>query len=143
MNSQLIIKAIEVALGQNVNVNGKLFTDDEVQVLRTMQQQVAAVVKQIVDDWEIEYHDTADDLHIIHDGHALDIANVMTYDEYGKARRRYGDQMDVDKYIAAVNTALMYGLPDRLLKENYSYVADLWRDNEADGCNNPDGTFRK
>lgn len=145
MNSQLIIKAIEYALENDYchRDNGcrMYFTDEEVQGLRKAQEQLVAARESLAQVWDWPHAMVDDDIEIVNAGQALDIANYMTYDIYGKAKRQHGDDMNPIIYNKAVQDELMYGLPSSLLYEGYDYVADLWRDNEEHCHNKPDGTF--
>ncbi len=147
MNSLLINKAIEYALENDFcnRDNGcrAYFADEEIQALRKAQEQRVAARESLAQvwDWPHVMVDVDDDIEIVNAGQALDIANYMTYDIYGKAKRQHGDDMNPTIYNKAVNEELMYGLQSSLLYEGYDYVADLWRDNEDAGANNPDGTF--
>jgi hypothetical protein len=69
------------------------------------------------------------------------LLNKVTYDNYGKLKKSCG-QVPFEWYAEDVRKAFDMDLTNEVLQLGYHFVSDLWNDNEADGENNPDGTFK-
>ena len=71
------------------------------------------------------------------------VLNFMTYDTYGKlAKAALPDKIPFSCY--ANNCRKMFGfddLTDDALMLGYEIIGDLWKDNEAEGLHNPDGSI--
>jgi hypothetical protein len=72
-----------------------------------------------------------------------DMLNQTTYDDFGKLAKVHGNDVPFDYYAYNVRKWFMSDLTNRSLQLGYDIVHDLWADNENDGANNPDGTFRR
>lgn len=73
----------------------------------------------------------------------LEQLNERTYDCFGKIIKKYSGMSAQYKYIDAVHDipGFEYMSHDILL-DSFSYLNDLWHDNEENDSNNPDGTFK-
>lgn len=71
------------------------------------------------------------------------LLNMATYDIYGVVAKRLKGQTEFHHYEHAVR---QYGLDDMTksaLMLGYDIISDLWRENEANGDHNVDGTFKR
>lgn len=76
----------------------------------------------------------------------IDILNEMTYDDYGKLAKIHNGVAPFEYYAHVVRDEHCDGmamLTDRQLRCGYDLLSDLWDDNDKDGSNNDDGTFKK
>lgn len=74
----------------------------------------------------------------------IDVVNVCAYDDYGKLAKQTGNNVPFGQFASeARRHTNLEQMTDAQLEDGYYYLTDLWRDNEANGYNNPDGTFRK
>lgn len=71
-----------------------------------------------------------------------DLLNVTTYNNYGQFRKSNGS-ISFEQYSTLVRNCYLFdSLPDSILEIGYSFLNDLWSDNEHFGHNNPDGTIK-
>lgn len=81
-------------------------------------------------------------VHVITACNALDIQNALLYDVYGKLAREYDGNVPFLSYIAAARAQFGFNEASiAFLRSGYSFLSDLWGDNEVNGNNGPDGTF--
>lgn len=76
----------------------------------------------------------------------IDILNETTYDDYGKLARIHSGIAPFEYYAHKVRKEHCDGfgmLTDRQLRCGYDLLSDLWDDNDKNGSNNDDGTFKK
>ena len=81
-------------------------------------------------------------VYIVHAVDMLNILNILTYDTYGKLAKEANGKPKFIDYIDACRE--LYGLESLsigALRAGFDFLSDLWRDNEEQGSNNPDGTF--
>ena len=77
-----------------------------------------------------------------------DMLNELTYDTYGRLRRDCKSFSAADlagcriSYVEAVGHDYP-GIPRASLLSMCYFLEDLWEDNEAEGNNNPDGSYNK
>lgn len=72
-----------------------------------------------------------------------DILNVLTYDILGKRLRLHGENMHPDYYFADCRKQFsLESVPNCYLTYGYETLCDLWHDNEENGSNAPDGSFK-
>lgn len=72
----------------------------------------------------------------------LQLLNLTTYDIYGKMKKA-GRCTSLNHYAHEVRLKLGLDMTLDTLSIGYSFVKDLWHDNEEIGANNEDGTFRR
>ena len=87
-----------------------------------------------------------DDVVMIPTPTLVDVLNELTYDDYGRRAKMHGDDMRFDYYAQDVRNKHSFDLAlltDRQLLEGFAFIVDLWHDNEEQGANNADGSFRK
>jgi hypothetical protein len=74
----------------------------------------------------------------------LELLNEHTYDVFGKIIKEYSGMQALYKYVDTVHSipGFEYMSYD-ILSDAFDYLNDLWHDNEENGSNNPDGTFKK
>lgn len=84
-----------------------------------------------------------DEVYLVSSGSLSDLLNIATYDDFGKLARLHGTDVPFDYYAHDVRKFNLTDLTNRSLQLGYDIIHDLWRDNEADGCHNEDGTFRR
>lgn len=84
-----------------------------------------------------------DAVYIVTSDALSDLLNIVTYDIYGKRAKLHGEKFPFSYYTHDVRCNVNTELTNRALELGYDIIADLWHDNEADGCHNPDGTFSK
>lgn len=82
-----------------------------------------------------------DHVHVITTNSLLALLNTATYDIYGKLARIHGDEVPFGYYTDAVRKTLDIDLTNDALRTGFDFLHDLWRDNDAAGYNNEDGTF--
>lgn len=92
-----------------------------------------------VDDWYCQ------DVTILPSILMNDLCNRLLYDTYGRMARRLPNGRDiVANFIHAVHTEeYLTEISDLILADAFEFLRDLWSDNEAVGCNNPDGSFKQ
>ena len=92
-------------------------------------------------------HDTwADDVVVIPTPALIDMLNEMTYDDYGRRAKTHGDGMRFEYYAHDVRNKHSFDLElltDQQLMAGYEVINDLWHDNEEQGANDTDGSFRR
>lgn len=73
-----------------------------------------------------------------------DFLNIATYDDLGKLIRKHSldDPNLFARYVNAVH-GWFSGCTNDQLQSGFEYICDLWSDNEREGDNNPDGTFKR
>ncbi len=130
MNTTIIEKALKAYLP---TVEGK----DQEECVRALQE--IACVKDVDSSAEIW------------DGEAVllpamawdDILNQMTYDVLGKRMRTHDGDVPMSYYVYDVRKEFLGfdSIPACYLSFGYEILSDLWKDNEAEGSNNPDGTY--
>lgn len=94
----------------------------------------------------LEFDDAYDNnVTLLSDAACVDILNMLTYDILGKRMRTNGYGMRFEYYAYDVRSQLsgLARLTNRQLEIGYDYLSSLWCDNEHNGDNAADGTFRK
>lgn len=82
-----------------------------------------------------------DSVYLVTTDSLSDLLNLATYDEYGKLAKAHNGSVPFDCYTHAVRKWMLNDMTNRSLQLGYEIIRDLWRDNEADGCHNDDGTM--
>ncbi len=144
MDSKTIIKALELVIEDEVarrDMNQPAFTAKELVDIRK-------AIDELIDCRTSQY-DACGDCGVSNDVRAItylqsiDIMNMLTYDEYGRDKRMYGDDMTFDIYKKTAGMYMTDNLPNDMYEDGYYFLQDLWADNEEAGYNNLDGSFRK
>jgi hypothetical protein len=86
--------------------------------------------------------DENDTVHIVSTTSLTGLLNCATYDDYGRLARLTDNVVSFDHYANRVRYFTLRDLTDDVLQLGYYFLRDLWYDNERDGYNNPDGTFK-
>ena len=74
----------------------------------------------------------------------LELINHDLYDAFGKIIKEYGGQSALFKFLdVAHETPGFEYMSYDIIQDAFSFLNDLWHDNEEYGSNNPDGTFKK
>jgi hypothetical protein len=81
-----------------------------------------------------------DEVQIITVNDVMTLLNAATYDIYGKLAA--DDRGTFEAYAYKVRDLLDVDMTNVALEIGYSFISDLWHDNQEAGCNNPDGTFK-
>ena len=84
-----------------------------------------------------------DEVSIISTGANGDIVNMLYYATYGRLKKANGT-VSFEMFKEVVRNSLLSEdryFPTVLLRDGFDFLSDLWADNEALGCNNPDGSF--
>lgn len=107
-------------------------------------ENVAAVAKAIdnCDELIANGVDENDTVHIVSTTSLTELLNCTTYDDYGRLARLTNNVVSFDHYATRVRHFTLRDLTDDTLQLGYYFLRDLWYDNERDGYNNPDGTFK-
>lgn len=82
-----------------------------------------------------------DTVQIVTDLSVMDLLNISTYNNFGKQLKQ-NPNSTLDDYRQVCNNLFLNELSTTTLESGYYFIRDLWSDNEQDGNNNPDGTFR-
>lgn len=84
-----------------------------------------------------------DEVYIVSIDSLLGLLNAATYDDYGRLARKLGHDVPFKCYADAIREWNFTELTNRAVQLGYDLICDLWRDNEAYGSNNSDGTFNR
>ena len=84
-----------------------------------------------------------DTIYIVSAESMSDLLNMATYDIYGKLAKVHGDELPFEYFAHAVRKEYLPELTNCSLELIFDILSDLWRDNEANGAHNPDGTFMR
>lgn len=89
--------------------------------------------------------DYCEDVTVIPTELMLDFGNKMWYNTYGRMARRLPNGRDIPaNFINAVRKEeYITEVSDLVLNDVYDFLRDLWADNERDGENDTDGTFKR
>ena len=81
--------------------------------------------------------------YVLHSETVSGLLNVATYDAYGKLYVEYNGDVSIGDYEQVIRGMYECDLmPMSAVELGYDIIGDLYRDNEALGCHNPDGTFK-
>lgn len=80
--------------------------------------------------------------YVLHSETVSGLLNIATYDAYGKLFVEYSGDVSIGDYEQVVRDQYECEyMPLTAIELGYDIISDLYRDNEAQGCHNPDGTF--
>lgn len=83
-------------------------------------------------------------IHVISMSDATEIQNMLLYDTYGKLARKAGKSPSfVDFCREAAKVEGFAEATSDFLESGYNLLNDLWHDNEVNGYNSSDGTYKK
>lgn len=75
----------------------------------------------------------------------IDFGNMMWYDDFGRKARKIGyDNMIAGNFLNAVrHDAYCTEVSELIVEDVYYLLHDLWLENENEGSNNADGSFKQ
>lgn len=94
-------------------------------------------VKASIPNWMEAWHGM---VHVIPADCAVSLQNHLLYDEFGKLAKKNEATFQNYEEIAK-RTYGLEGMSWYVYRTGYEVINDLWHDNEANGCNNDDGTY--
>lgn len=127
---------IEKALSE-LQHSGK-WTEDELVDIQNCWVELAEMKRAEPDSYNLQ------DVYVIPVQHMIDYGNRMWYDTYGRMARRIPNGRDVPaNFINAIRDECYIETASSLLLEDiHSFLNDLWHDNEEQGENDTDGTYK-
>lgn len=129
MNTHLMRKAFDVLQSQSELTNDE--TKDIKQFIKSLDE-----IDELADDDELSANIIAMPSLAIGD-----MLNCYTYDVYGKLHKASG-KCTFDDYLKELRKDVSL-ITTEAVDWAYDFIKDLWLDNETDGNNNDDGTFKR